>query len=216
MIHPYPEFYVYDVQCRLGIVVDYLATCCHLSFSEIDKILERSKYLSFLCYGHPSYSAGKSGIEIAYLVKEEFNLTEYAEYQFTLECNCYYWAGYFLAYYSWYKCKSLSYIFYSVSIEKVLRMYNVYHEMDIMHFVEDFDEIVSHGLKETNLKLIRMFNNLSQSQLAKKSNVSLRSIQLYEQRVNDINKAQSQSLFRLAKVLHCNMLDLMEIDRLHN
>lgn len=63
---------------------------------------------------------------------------------------------------------------------------------------------------ETNLKRIRTAKGYSQKQLAELSNVSLRSIQMYEQRQKDINKAKSDSLFRLAKTLDCTMEDLLE------
>ena len=63
---------------------------------------------------------------------------------------------------------------------------------------------------ETNLKRIRMSKGYSQKRLAEQSGVSLRSIQMYEQRQKDINKAQSDSLFRLSKVLGCTMEDLLE------
>ncbi|MDE7439127.1 MAG: helix-turn-helix domain-containing protein [Clostridia bacterium] len=65
-------------------------------------------------------------------------------------------------------------------------------------------------LHETKLKCIRTAKGYSQKQLAEMSGVSLRSIQMYEQRRKDINKAQSDSLFHLAKVLGCNMEDLLE------
>ena len=51
---------------------------------------------------------------------------------------------------------------------------------------------------------------LSQSELARASQVGLRSIQMYEQRQKDINKAQAQTLLRLSRVLYCSMEDLME------
>ena len=63
---------------------------------------------------------------------------------------------------------------------------------------------------ETNLKRIRTAKGYSQKQLAELSGVSLRSIQMYEQRQKDINKAQSDSLHRLAKALCCTMEDLLE------
>ena len=63
---------------------------------------------------------------------------------------------------------------------------------------------------ETNLKRIRKAYGCSQKKLAEMSGVSLRSIQMYEQRNKDINKAQSDSLYRLAKVLGCTMEDLLE------
>ena len=46
--------------------------------------------------------------------------------------------------------------------------------------------------------------------LAEKSGVSLRSIQMYEQKNNDIDKAQAHSLYKLAVALGCSMEDLME------
>lgn len=63
---------------------------------------------------------------------------------------------------------------------------------------------------ETNLKRIRTAYGYSQRGLAEMSGVSLRSIQMYEQRNKDINKAQSESLHRLAKALGCTMEDLLE------
>ena len=66
------------------------------------------------------------------------------------------------------------------------------------------------SFQETNLKRIRTAKGYSQKQLAEMSGVSLRSIQMYEQRQKDINKAQSDSLHRLAKALGCAMEDLLE------
>ena len=63
---------------------------------------------------------------------------------------------------------------------------------------------------ETNLKRIRMINGYSQSQLAKKSGVGIRSIQMYEQRNKDINKASVESLYRISEVLGCSIEDLLE------
>ena len=82
--------------------------------------------------------------------------------------------------------------------------------MDISQFYETMDKYMKEGSEKTKLRIMRELNNLSQSQLAKKSGVSLRSIQLYEQRVNDIDKAQSQTLFKLAKTLNCPIEKILE------
>lgn len=50
----------------------------------------------------------------------------------------------------------------------------------------------------------------SQSELAMASGVSLRSIQMYEQRRKDINKCSAESVYSMAKVLGCAMEDLLE------
>ena len=51
---------------------------------------------------------------------------------------------------------------------------------------------------------------LSQSELAGQADVPVRTIQQYEQRQKDINKAQAETLLRLARALNCNVEDLME------
>ena len=65
-------------------------------------------------------------------------------------------------------------------------------------------------LPETNLKRIRVVYGCTQSELAEKADVSLRSIQMYEQRNKDINKASVDTVYRLAKALGCTTEDLME------
>ena len=62
----------------------------------------------------------------------------------------------------------------------------------------------------TSLQRIRLERGLSQSQLAKAANISLRSIQAYEQKAKDINKLQLQSACKLAKVLSIRPEDLLE------
>ena len=63
---------------------------------------------------------------------------------------------------------------------------------------------------ETNLKRIRTTYGCTQAELSKRSGVSLRSIQMYEQRNKNINKASVETIYSLAKVLGCSMEDLIE------
>ena len=60
------------------------------------------------------------------------------------------------------------------------------------------------------LKTLRKAIGMSQQELSKKSNVSLRSIQLYEQRQKSIDKAQAITLYRLAQTIGCQIEDLLE------
>lgn len=82
--------------------------------------------------------------------------------------------------------------------------------MDVTRFYEEMERRYKEASTETNLARIRKSYSLSQSKLAKLSNVNLRSIQLYEQRVNDIDKAEAHTLFKLEVVLKCNIEDLLE------
>lgn len=55
-----------------------------------------------------------------------------------------------------------------------------------------------------------MTYGFTQKELADNSGVSLRSIQMYEQRHKNINKASAETLYRLSKILGCTIEDLME------
>lgn len=89
-------------------------------------------------------------------------------------------------------------------------MYSVYHEMDIGHFIEDMNKRYMSITQEIHLKTIRENRGISQVELAALSGVKLRSIQMYEQKVNDIDKAQARTLYKLSRVLGCNIEDLLE------
>lgn len=123
--------------------------------------------------------------------------------------NIYYWAGWILTQYAYEKEYSFYYINCNLPIEKVLDLYPTLHEADITKFFFIADTFFQKQ-KITNLKKIRMANNLSQSELSKASSVELRSIQMYEQRKNDINKARADTLHKIAKTLGCNIEDLLE------
>ena len=65
-----------------------------------------------------------------------------------------------------------------------------------------------------NLKRIREETGISQSQLADQCEMSVRTLQHYEQGNKDINKAAAETLYRIAKVLNCKIVDLLELDRI--
>ena len=63
---------------------------------------------------------------------------------------------------------------------------------------------------ETKLYEIRKARGFTQQQLSDASGVTLRMIQLYEQRQNDISKAQVNVVISLANALGCRVEDLLE------
>lgn len=62
-----------------------------------------------------------------------------------------------------------------------------------------------------NLKRLRSEAGISQSKLSELSGVNLQMIQKYEQGVKDINKAQGETLYKLAQALNCNVEDLLTL-----
>ena len=98
----------------------------------------------------------------------------------------------------------------AVPLEDISALYSPYHEMDIRHFVEKMNELCLSQRGETNLKRLRRQAGLSQRELAEKSGISLRTIQQYEQRKKNINKAQIETLIPLSMALYCEVRDLLE------
>ena len=87
------------------------------------------------------------------------------------------------------------------SFTDLQKMYAMLHEADISRFVSVADEKMKEYFRDTNLKRIRTAYGCTQAELAKRSGVNLRSVQMYEQRQKDINKASAEALYRLAKTI---------------
>lgn len=122
----------------------------------------------------------------------------------------YYWAGWILAQFQYY----IGYSFYKINkylpIERVLDMYPTLHEADVKKFYDVAMTYFKNQPEVTNLQRIRKARGLSQKELSNRANVAIRSIQMYEQKQKDINKAQAQTLYHIARVLGCNIEDLLE------
>lgn len=100
----------------------------------------------------------------------------------------------------------------AASLDKIIRMYPLYHEMDLSHFVEQMDRLMKETYPQTRLRERRSNCGLSQSELAVEADVPLRQIQLFEQGQRDINRTSAITLLKLSKALHCRMEDLIEPD----
>ena len=122
-----------------------------------------------------------------------------------------YWCGFVLAYYQWYTALSFEQIGRKLMPSQILGMYHPLHEASLDKFVDVANVIVFGG--DTNLARFRKDADISQSELSRRSGVSLRSIQLYEQRRLNINEAPSIKLYLLSRALNCYMEDLLELDR---
>ena len=95
-------------------------------------------------------------------------------------------------------------------IAYIRELYAPYHEMDIRHFVDEMNELYRQENTETRLKRMRLLAGLTQKQLSEKAGIPLRTIQQYEQRQKNINKAQVDYLLSLSSVLCCDIDLLIE------
>jgi len=207
----YKEIYLNHAAKSLGSMVDYAVNDCKMDGGQFLHMFISSGLAEQFERGNPKVLAGMSGIELAMQAIEAVTgakpNVEPSELDFRTEE---YWAGWALAQYQWYTAMSFSAILRFLPLDDILRMYPTMHEADITKFYATADEIRTRELPQTNLKRIRESVGLSQSQLADQAEVSLRSIQMYEQRNKDINKAQAITLAKIARVLSCDVEDLLE------
>lgn len=211
MTHAYQEIYLSNAQAALGDAFDYAIRVCGVPGESFIKLFTVSSVSKHMENGEPACLAGKSGIELAaQILAETTGMTEQPEQPERYARSCEYWIGWAVAYYQWYSGRKYSEIFEVLSFAELEKMYYTLHEADVSKFAEIADARIREHFAETNLKRIRTAYGCSQAELAKKSGVGLRSIQLYEQRQKDINKASAESLYKISKVLGCAMEDLLE------
>lgn len=211
MTHAYSESYLSDAKDTLSQCFDYLINDCDFSADWAAALFLTSGYAELFERGNPGVIAGKSGVELAKnIVRKTYKSRALPELRYGDGLSPEYWAGWALAEYQWFSGRRFKDIFDHVKLSEIIQMYSVYHEMDISKYIEAMEAKCSEPLQESRLKVMRESRGLSQSELAKESGVKLRNIQMYEQRVNDIDKAQAQTIYKLARVIGCTVEDLLE------
>lgn len=207
----YREIYLSKAQAVLGDAFDYAVNACGISGGDFVKLFTVSSVSRRMENGEPSLISGKSGIELAVeVIHETTGRSVNAEQKETTGRSRVYWIGWAVAYYQWYSARSYSEIFKAISFDDLQSMYYTLHEADISKFADIADERIKEHFKDTNLKRIRTAYGCTQAALADQSGITLRSIQMYEQRRKDINKASAETLYRIAKALGCTIEDLIE------
>ena len=211
MIHAYSESYLADTKNRLAAMFDYAMIDCGRTSELFTAIFLNSGVAGKIERGDPGLIAGQSGVEtVQAMLRKSGWESSIAEPVFSQERSPEYWAGWALAEYQWETGRSFRDILTRIPLRRVIGMYALYHEMDISQFIAAMEQQYAAAELDAKLKRIRENRDLTQQELAKLSGVSLRSIQMYEQRVNDIDRAQAQTLFKLSRVLGCNIEDLLE------
>ena len=211
MIRAYQEIYLSKAQSVIGDAFDYAVNTCDISGNDFVKLFIASSVSKRMENGEPAYLAGKSGIEIVREIVAETKGQELQiEPQEHFGRSKEYWIGWAIAYYQWYSGRKYNNIFKVLSFEDLQKMYYTLHEADITKFVEIVDSKIREYFSETNLKRIRTTYGFTQAELAERSGVGLRSIQMYEQQNKNINKASAETMYSLAKALGCTMEDLIE------
>lgn len=190
------DFAVYDLKYDIAVFFDYFI------LSGVGMRFERGDF---------TLIAGMSGVELAYEVLEQSNIEyERVRPNYTIDRSEEYWTGWALAYYQWETSLSFAEIVRNIPIRDIMALYSPYHEMDIRQFIDKMNKLYRAAKPETNLKHRRQSLGLTQRELSQLAGVPVRTIQQYEQRQKNINKAQAEYLVMLALALYCEVTDLME------
>ena len=207
MTHAYNPLYLEDVMNNLGTMLDCAVNAAHCELTVFYEMFLTSGVASQIEVGNPRYLSGLSGMELMQVVLEKSSdkpITElsYVPFDRTPE----YWAGWALAYYQWHTSRSFAFLQRNgLNIDTVVSLYPTLHEADLSKFVQTADALIEQSLRSRKnpLKAIRKQSRLTQKELADLSGVTLRMIQAYEQGDQDINKAETRTVFALSRVLGC-------------
>lgn len=211
MTHAYRETYLNSAMRNTGDMFDYAINDFGIPADDFAVMFASSKVCRRMENGEAKFLVGMSGIELVVnVIEEKTGLMPEPERIVGFSDTPDYWCGWALCYYQWLRAIPYKQIFNVVTYDEIMSLYPTLHEADVDKFAEVMDERLQKAAKETRLKKIRSARGYSQSRLAEESGVTLRSIQMYEQRNKDINKGQSETILRLSRTLGCSMEDLLE------
>ncbi len=213
-IHAYQKFYLNDAQQNLAVMFDYALRTLKYDGDQFFLYFIQSEVADKFGHANPKYIAGMSGVELCQNVLTKIGNIQKFPTEPKIKQGKEFWLGWVLAYYQWYSGLKFSDLQeYGLVPSQILARY-ILHEADISKFVSVANKIIlaNKTASPTRLQKIRKAQGLTQKQLSELSGVSLRMIQLYEQRQNDINQASGQTINNLARALCCNFYEIMEIE----
>ena len=213
MLHAYDNQYLDDAMKCLGEAFDYAANSCQMNMDSFLELFIGTGYSEQLSAGVPKVLSGMSGTELVMdvLIKSGTDNT-FPQARIDYDYSPQYWSGWILAYYQWYTGRNFKEIQKHITMQEIEKLYPTLHEASEKKFVDIVNRMIRQKNPPTRLQAQRKISGYSQRELAEKVGVNLRTLQQYEIRAKDINKAAGATLLALAKVLGCRMEDLLEYD----
>lgn len=234
MLHSYNELYLNKARTSMAHMLDFAVHDLKQDADAFFDLFVSSGLADQFGRGDAGVVLGMSGVELAYRVLDVCGINvDRISYRYTSGRSKEYWAGWALANYQWESARSFVDITAAIPIREIiavsdelrgreikeimatlswmdnLRIPDHMNEASYAEFRGRIDDALSDA-SITSLKRIRQLNGLSQSRLAALSGVPVRTIQQYEQRQKDINKASFESIIKLAAALSCEPGNLLE------
>lgn len=213
MTHAYDTEYLDDAMRNLGEAVDYAVNACRLKADDFMGMFIVSSLAVQFEKGVPRVISGMSGTELVWETLQQSGVRKkMPEPQIDYEYSPAYWCGWILAYYQWYTGRSFKDILSCISMEEIEKLYPALHESPEDKFIDVVNRRISNRKFPTKLQTLRKTAGYSQRELSERSGVNLRTLQQYESRAKDMNKAAGRILSALARTLGCSMEDLLEYE----
>lgn len=211
-INAYYDGYLTEAQETLGNMMEYAINICNIAPESFYTMFLNSGIAGEFEKGNPRVVAGMTGGELAKEVIFKITGKERTEEEvYDLDKTPEFWTGWILAYYQWKIGRSFRKINEYLSINDILCMYPTHHEADVSKFVDTAEKIFRRKHTKTYLCSRREMMNYSKSRLADESSVSIEIIDKLENDFTTIWNTDVSSLYRLAKVLKCDIDELLEI-----
>lgn len=209
----YDVLYLEDAMSCLACFFDYAAWDYGAEGFEVANLFASSRLARQFETGAPWAVSGRSGIELFWDMCGELGYDDeqaMIEQGFRPDRTPEYWAGWIAAYVQWRFALTFRTVFDVLPFDVLVDLYDPWHEASEERVARLFAERMTSYRGQTNLARMRSACGYTQRELAEISGVSLRSIQMYEQRNKDINRAQASAVAQIARVLHCRVEDLLE------
>lgn len=141
MAYAYDELYLRQARTSLARMLDYAVNDLGFELNYFWELFLTSGIAKKFGEGDCSLIAGRSGVEIAYMVLENSGIpNQYIKPKYTSYRSREYWTGWAIAWYQWKKGLSFEAITALVPISDIRALYDPYHEMDIRQLEDRLDE----------------------------------------------------------------------------
>ncbi len=206
----YSEMYLFDAMRNLGEMTEYAHDACS---TDIDRALQYmiiSGYAARFQVGDPGVVSGMSGTELYQASAEKcgINMNSWPDALIRYDTDAVYWAGYILAFYQWRFNRTFQNILGIITAADIMRMYPALHTASEERAIESIEELYMNRSRFTRLSEYRKRLGMTQAELARRSDINLRTLQQYEIGGKDLGRAAATTVLSLARVLNCSPEDL--------
>ena len=211
--HAYAEEYLEAAMNCLGDAFDYAVNACKVSLDEFYDAFTTSGFAQQFENGTHRIVLGLSGAELAQEIFDKIDGTvETPVLEAPIDKSPEYWTGWILAYMQWKTGIPFEEITEHLPVENLRALYPMLHEAPEDKAVDVLVSMYQARKLPTKLYKFRKIKNYSQAKLAERSGISIRSIQMYEQRRKNINKASFESVYALSRALNIRPENLYEYE----